>query len=503
MVTAAIVINQTGHPAGSASTSRDDLNLGLTVTLTNDDNTDVISWAWEFISRPPNSFATLITPFAATSTFTPDVRGSYLVKLTVNDGTNTDTDQRIAAIKTSFLKMRIPALEETSDFSSIQGWAEAIYNSFMTIDAYSAIALKIDGSNYPTENINFNDKRITSLHEPSANSDAATKFYVDTATAAHAIGGAKHTTSTLADINTKVSDQTLIGSLTAASGDISGSFDSGLTVVGIQGIDVSAVVPLDGYVMIYDLGSDSIVWQEAIFDLHNVYVSGTDTTAGYLINKTQSGLNINITQTGSGNEQLRISTKEYIALPEQISNPAVSTSDGYLFTKDAGTITEPFYMDSQGKVVQLISDGYLATNLGLKNIMLWEQSVNPVSYGNNKGFVFTKDMLGYTELFYMDNYGTAIQITKDGYLSGASNAAEENLSSTGVETYIALTYPPLASIYSNSGKDIKVYRNGVVLRWASSPSADPSRWVYNNILNRVEFAASGANDWYSILYNKI
>lgn len=502
MVIAAIVINQTGKPAGSALTSRDDLSLGFTITLTNDDNTDVVSWAWEFVSKPPGSYATLITPFAATSTFTPDVRGSYLIKLTVGDGVTTDTDQRIAAIKTVHLGIRIPALEETNDFNFIQGWADAIYNAFLQIDAYSAIALKIDGTNTPTENIDFNNKKITNLHDPTATYDAATKYYVDTAAAAHAIGGTKHTSSNLAAVNALISDQSIVGTLTAASGDVSGSFNSGLTVVGIQGIDVSATTPLDGYVMIYDSGGNEIVWQEAVFDIHDVLISSTDTTAGYLYDKTQSGLNVNITKVGSGIELLNIATKEYIALPEQASNPDVSTSDGYLFTKDAGSITEPFYMDSQGKTTQLTSDGYIATDLGLKNIMLWEQSANPVSYGNNKGFVFTKDVLGYTELFYMDNYGTATKITKDGYLSGASNAAEENLSSSGTETYIALTYTPLASVYSNSGQDIKVYRNGVLLRWSSSPSADPNRWVYNSTLNRVEFAASGASDWYCILYNK-
>lgn len=502
MVTAAIVINQTGKPAGVVSTSRDDLDLGITVTLSNNDDTDVTSWAWEFTSRPPNSFATLSTPFNPTSTFSPDVRGSYLVKLTVSDGTDTDTDQRIAAVKTYFLGIRVPALEETSDFSSIQGWAAAIHNAFLTIDAYSAIALKIDGTNSPTENIDFNDKRITTLHDPVSNYDAATKYYVDTAAAAHDIGGAKHTQSTLTELNSKISDQSIVGSLTSATGDVTGSFDTGFSVVGI-GSKLIGASPNDGYVLIYRSGTDTVDWEEAVFDSNKVLVSGTDTTSGYLYDKVSGGLNIQTSVSGIGNEDLVISTSEVIKLPFQLSNPPSSSVDGYLLSKEINGIIELSYLDSQNKEVQITSDGYLATDIGVKNVTLWEQASDPSLLGGNKGIVYTKEALGTTELFYMDNYGVSIQITKDGYLSGASNAAEENLDSTGTETYVELTYTPLSSIYSNSGKDIKVYRNGVLMRWISVASADPNRWVYNDALNRVEFAASGASDWYSVLYNKI
>jgi hypothetical protein len=181
MVTAAIVINQSGKPSGSPSTSRDDLALGVTVSLSNNSNTGVATWQWEFISKPPASAAALTTPTSATSTFTPDIRGSYFIKLTVtNGGSASDSDQRVAAIKTSYLGIRIPAVEEKDDFSLSQGWGDAMHNAFLTIDAYAAQSLHIDGTNFPTENISWNDKKITDLHDPADSYDAANKHYVDT-----------------------------------------------------------------------------------------------------------------------------------------------------------------------------------------------------------------------------------------------------------------------------------------------------------------------------------
>ena len=36
---------------------------------------------------------------------------------------------------------------------------------------------------------------------------------------------------------------------------------------------------------------------------------------------------------------------------------------------------------------------------------------------DNYGILYSKDIDGYDELHYMDNYGTTIQVTKNGYLA--------------------------------------------------------------------------------------
>lgn len=506
MVTAAIVINQSGKPAGTPSTSRDDLDITTTVILTNNDNTGVITWSWEFVSKPPGSSAVLSTPTSSSSSFSPDVRGSYLIKLTVTDGGSlSDTDQRIGAVKTEYLGIRIPAAEETTDFESLQGWAHAIHSAFIAIDADSKITLYKDGSNSPTANISWNSKKITSLSDPADPQDAATKNYVDNNTAAHLMGGSKHTADTLANINNKVSDQDLVGTLTAASGDVSGTFGSGLTVVGIQGTDVSDATltdAYDGYVLIYRNTPDEIRWERGVFDEHNVKISSADTTPDYLFNKLVSGLNINFTKNNIGaDETITIASDGYLKLPEQSVNPAYTTNNGFIFSKDVSGITELFYIDSSGNVTQLTSDGYLATNLGIERATFWEQPSNPSGL-SDRGSVYTKDVSGYTELFYIDNYGTVTQITNDGYLSGTSKAAQDSLVSVGTETYIALSHTPLITPFTASGRDLQFYRNGVLLKWVAVISSNPNEWTYNSSSNRVEFAASGASDWYSALYNK-
>lgn len=164
MVTAAIVINQAGKPPGLPSTSRDDLALGVSVTLTNNDNTGVVSWFWEFISIPVGSSAVISGAALPTASFTPDVRGSYLIKLTVDESpTNPDTDTRIAAVKTSFLGIRKPATSERKEFDSTDGWSAAQQSMIDAIDTDASLSLKRNGSNQPTADINWGANKITNL----------------------------------------------------------------------------------------------------------------------------------------------------------------------------------------------------------------------------------------------------------------------------------------------------------------------------------------------------
>ena len=137
MATASILINQSGKSAGLPSTSREDLDLNLTVTLTNNDDTGAAGWLWEFVAKPPTSSATLADYDTNTATFTPDVVGSYLIKLTVYDGVNEVIDQRVAAVTTSQYEMRIPAATETDEFNGTTGWSNAIYYAFTNLDGYA------------------------------------------------------------------------------------------------------------------------------------------------------------------------------------------------------------------------------------------------------------------------------------------------------------------------------------------------------------------------------
>jgi hypothetical protein len=51
------------------------------------------------VDRPTGSVATINSPLSASSFFTPDVAGSYLVELTVDEGRSGQVDRRIAAVQ--------------------------------------------------------------------------------------------------------------------------------------------------------------------------------------------------------------------------------------------------------------------------------------------------------------------------------------------------------------------------------------------------------------------
>lgn len=111
--TARIIITQDGLP-GPAGISRDDLELAVSVLLSNESNTGVTSWRWEFVDVPTGSAATLGSPHASTCAFTPDVEGSYLVQLTVNQGIRGQVARSLCVVRDSN-GLRIPAFEETDE----------------------------------------------------------------------------------------------------------------------------------------------------------------------------------------------------------------------------------------------------------------------------------------------------------------------------------------------------------------------------------------------------
>lgn len=120
MVTAQIVINQVGKSSGVPGQSRDDLALGVTVTLSNEDNSGVTVWNWRILAKPVGSISSMSTPTSSACTFVPDVAGSYLIQLLLNGRTMATA---IAAVKTSYLGLRIPVRGETDELG---GWDDAL-----------------------------------------------------------------------------------------------------------------------------------------------------------------------------------------------------------------------------------------------------------------------------------------------------------------------------------------------------------------------------------------
>jgi len=135
--TAYIVIQQ-GLFQTTPGFSTDQLVRNTPVVLHNANDNGVVSWLWQLMDVPQGSNAMLLTPMQAISGFTPDVPGTYLIRLTVN---GTTYNQVGGAVATAGLHYRIPAITESLEFDypnvnpgTQKGWGPAVNKTLKVID---------------------------------------------------------------------------------------------------------------------------------------------------------------------------------------------------------------------------------------------------------------------------------------------------------------------------------------------------------------------------------
>lgn len=92
---------------------------------------------WTIVDKPPGSLSVLSSAIIQNPTFTPDVEGTYLIKLVVNIATGTEqTDQVVAAVRHFKTRDRIPAAGETTEGDASDGWAHALgYGLIRRVDS--------------------------------------------------------------------------------------------------------------------------------------------------------------------------------------------------------------------------------------------------------------------------------------------------------------------------------------------------------------------------------
>lgn len=130
MVQALITVNAV---AGSNPPNGTALVINTLIGLDNTNNGGELTYLWEFLDRPEGSAAAFSNPAIQAPTFTPDVEGSYLVKLTVNRTLATETTNTVVcAVAQLRTNARIPAAGETRETSTTRGWALAV-NRFMKL----------------------------------------------------------------------------------------------------------------------------------------------------------------------------------------------------------------------------------------------------------------------------------------------------------------------------------------------------------------------------------
>lgn len=103
MPAALIRIDQLTHatiPIGTAGRSRDDIELGEQVRLVNANDAGVRTHFWEIVAQPDMSApVSLSNPLAPNPTFTPNVVGTYRVRLRVNEGRVGERDIRTVVVR--------------------------------------------------------------------------------------------------------------------------------------------------------------------------------------------------------------------------------------------------------------------------------------------------------------------------------------------------------------------------------------------------------------------
>jgi hypothetical protein len=131
-MTASIRINGSSGPL--------QVTPGTPCVLSNFSNVGVLGWQWVLADKPAGSTAVLTGATAATASFTPDLPGTYLVRLTTySDAGRTVADAASSAAAyirfTSAPYWRLPAAGETSEVDASRGWAAELLSILKDVQA--------------------------------------------------------------------------------------------------------------------------------------------------------------------------------------------------------------------------------------------------------------------------------------------------------------------------------------------------------------------------------
>jgi hypothetical protein len=308
----------------------DNLTVSQVVTLSNFDNTGVTTWLWEILSRPADSTATLSAPTASTTTFTADVDGSWLIRLTTN---GTDIDTAVARILTANIGLASPARDEVEegDASGNEGWALTMRNNLRTID--TEVGTLITDVNTLTTN-NSEDVTLAAIgSSPNANAASIVGQVLTLQPASGSFGGVLTAgAQTIGGSKVFAANTQFDAGITGYGGILllTGTYDAGVGGVSATGAEIKGFTADSGSQVGVQLNSagNGMGLLTAGSKVVRI-INGTQGEVAYFGNTAATAFNLTGTATLSGN----------LIIPQGQIVWTGGINGGGIYTSGAGTTT--------------------------------------------------------------------------------------------------------------------------------------------------------------------
>jgi hypothetical protein len=124
--------------AGTPGEGRDDLVIGELVTVSDTEAANAgASYTSQLLDVPVGSSTVLANELTASPSFTPDVTGSYFLRMTATIGGESATSEEIYAVPLPTTGSRIPSFRETLQFDAAGnavGWHQALTVFMRAVD---------------------------------------------------------------------------------------------------------------------------------------------------------------------------------------------------------------------------------------------------------------------------------------------------------------------------------------------------------------------------------
>lgn len=115
-----------------------DVAINVAVQLSNNDVGGELTYLWEILDQPEGAAVALSNPAIENPTFTPTKEGTYLIRLVVNAGASELIDKVKVSVRQFKTDARIPAAGETTEASTVKGWALDVNRQLQALDAVRA-----------------------------------------------------------------------------------------------------------------------------------------------------------------------------------------------------------------------------------------------------------------------------------------------------------------------------------------------------------------------------